>query len=237
MKVMGDRAPSDALRLYREFGVLDVWYPELAEGAEEDPRSELDLGAVDAIVPKRPLLRVARWLAPIAGDGEERAEAAGELLERLKFSNRARDRVAALLRHYGRLPAPTDSDAQIRTWLAEVGRDRVRDLFRLHAATARAHGAEERARLLVHLWRRVHRELLAGTPLDVTDLAVDGRDLLQLGVQEGPFVGILLDELHAQVLENPELHDRESLIELAEELIEMGHLRGPERAGAEEDGG
>lgn len=237
MKVMADREPSDALRLYREFGVLEVWYPELAEAAAGDPRSELHLGAVDAIIPERPLLRVTRWLVPVAEAGEERGERSEGLLERLKFSNRARDRVVALLRHYGRLPAPTDSDAQIRTWLAEVGRERVRDLFRLHLATVRAHGAEERARMVVHLWRRVHGELLAGAPLDVTDLAVSGRDLLDLGVQEGPFVGILLDELHAQVLENPGLNDRESLVELAEELIEAGRLRGPEAVGeGREDG-
>lgn len=239
MKVMGDRAPSVALRLYGEFGVLEVWYPELTGGEDDDPRRELDLGAVDAIIRERPLLRVARWLVPVADDGDERAERGEEIMERLKFSNRARERVVALLRHYDRLPAPTDSDAQVRTWLVEIGEGRVRDLFRLHVATVRAHGAEERARLLVHLWRRVHDELLARPPLDVTDLAVSGRDLLERGVQEGPFVGILLDELHAQVLENPGLNNREDLMELADELIEAGRLRGPEPAGeaGEADGG
>ena len=234
MKVMGDRRPSEALRLYREFGILAVWYPELEREEGSDPRRELHLGAVDAIIPERPLLRVARWLVPVGEEPEERAEAGEEVMERLKFSNRARERVVALLEHYGRLPAPTDSDAQVRTWLAEVGRDRVRDLFRMQVATVRAHGADERARLVAHLWRRVHAELLASPPLDVTDLAVNGRDLLEAGVEEGPFVGILLDELHAQVLENPGLNNREDLMELAEELIEAGHLRGPDAAAADD---
>lgn len=236
MKVMGDRTPSNALRLYREFGVLPVWYPELEGEDGDDPRRELHLGAVDAIIRERPLLRVARWLVPVADEGDERAERADALLERLKFSNRARERVVALLRHYDRLPAPTDSDAQLRTWLVEIGEGRVRDLFRLHVATVRAHGADERARLLVHLWRRVHEELLARPPLDVTDLAVSGRDLLARGVKEGPFVGILLDELHAQVLENPGLNNRDDLMELADELIEAGHLRGAEPAPEGTDG-
>ena len=88
--------------------------------------------------------------------------------------------------------------------------------------------------MLVHLWRRVHDELLSGAPLDVTDLAVSGGDLLELGVEEGPFVGLLLDELHAQVLENPELNNREDLLELADELMEIGALSGP--AEADEEG-
>lgn len=233
VKVLSDREPSAALRLYHEHGVLDVWYPEVRRAAGEDPRWELDLGAVDAVAPTRPLVRLARWLVPVAADGEEREARGRELLERLKFSNRATERVAGLLRHYDRLPSPTDSDAQLRTWLSEVGAGRVRDLFRLHLAGVRTAGAGERGRMLVHLWRRVHAELLSGTPLDVTDLAVSGRDLLALGVEEGPYVGLLLDELHAQVLENPGLNNRDDLLELAEELMEVGALGGPAEAGEE----
>jgi tRNA nucleotidyltransferase/poly(A) polymerase len=226
VKVLGDRHPSDALRLYREFGLLEVWYPEVAEAAGAAGRWELNLGAVDAVSRRRPLVRLARWLVPVSDDGDEREEAGRELMERLKFSNAATDRVAALLEHYDRIPGPMDSDAQIRTWLSEVGRDHVRDLVRLHIAGVRAAGGAggERGRMLTYLWRRVHGELLAGLPLDVTDLAVSGRDLMELGVEEGPAVGLLLDELHAQALENPDLNHREELLELAEELVETGVL-------------
>ena len=232
MKVLADRRPSDALRLYREHGVLDVWYPELHAAASGGARWEMNLGAVDAVSRRRPLVRLTRWLLPLAGQGEgdERAERGRELMDRLKFSNAATDRVAALLEHYDRIPGPMDSDAQVRTWLAEVGRSHVRDLFRLHIAGVRAAGAAggERGRMLTFLWRRVHQEMLSGLPLDVTDLAVNGRDLMELGVREGPYVGLLLNELHAQVLENPELNDREDLLELAGELMEVGALGGPE---------
>lgn len=231
-KVLDDHRPSDALRLYGEFGVWEVWYPELAEAAG-GPRWELQLGAVEALPATRPLVRLARLLVPLAEDGEERAERARELMERLKYSKAATERVATLLRHYDRLPTPVDSDAQLRTWMAEVGEEHVRDLFRLHVAGVRAAGAEERGRALVHVWRRVHDQLLDDPPLEVGDLAVDGSDLLELGVEEGPMVGFLLDELHAQVLENPELNDREELLELAEELRELGQLGGPAEPGQE----
>lgn len=226
MKVLSDRRPSDALRLYREYGVLEVWYPRLDQAAGEDPRWELNLAAVDSIPRARTLLRLTRWLVPLSDDGGTRAERGRELCRRLKFSNAVRDRVSTLLEQLDRIPGPTDSDARIRSWLSEVGEEHVRDLFRLHFAGIRAARARERGRMLVHVWRRVHRELLSGSPLDVTDLALTGRDLMELGVEEGPYVGLLLDELHAQVLENPELNNREDLLEVAEELIDLGHLEG-----------
>ncbi|MEE9579185.1 MAG: hypothetical protein V3W24_06375, partial [Gemmatimonadota bacterium] len=88
---------------------------------------------------------------------------------------------------------------------------------------------------------------LAGPPLRVTDLAIGGGDLLALGVKQGPLVGLLLDELHARVLEDPELNDPGVLTEMARELIEvggLGELRPPddspddgrEQAGGEEAG-
>ncbi len=234
MKVLADDEPSDALRLYHRYGVLAVWYPEVERVADSDPRWELDLGAVDAVARTRGIVRLARWLVPVGEDADERTERAGAILERLKFSNDATDRVTALLRHYETLPTPMDSDARIRAWLSEVGGERVRDLFRVHIAGARVKAAGERARMLVHVWRRVHGELLAGPPLDVTDLAVNGRDLMEAGVEEGPKIGLLLRELHAQVLENPGLNDRETLLRLVEELVDAGVLEGPAAPDLEE---
>ena len=44
------------------------------------------------------------------------------------------------------------------------------------------------------------------------------------GVVILPVIGLILDELHARVLEDPELNHPEVLIGLARELIEMGGL-------------
>jgi len=48
-----------------------------------------------------------------------------------------------------------------------------------------------------------------------------------LGVKQGPLVGLLLDELHARVLEDPELNDLDALAEMARELIDIGGLGEP----------
>ena len=224
VKVLADDTPSTALRLYADFALAPIWYPEL-EAAVADPRFELELAAVDAIPARRSLLRLARLLAA-AGIGETGRAAAVSVLERLRFSRQDTQTVADLVEHLATPVSPTDSDAQIRGWLAEVGAKRARDLFRLHFATARARGADEQVRFACAAWRRVHDALATAPPLRLSDLAVSGDDLIELGVQQGPSVGILLDELHALVLENPEDNRRDALLEQARELIRIGSLGG-----------
>lgn len=240
-KVLAAPYPSAALRLYGEFGLLEIWYPELA-AARDEPGWELDLAAVDRVSETTPLLRLTRWLLaaftsvsatePGGGadveDGEVRAALGRAVLERLRFSNADARTVTHLLAHYQPLVGPLDSAAQIRTWLSEVGIGRARDLFELHLAYARATNAAETERYLRHARDRVEDEVRAGPPLRIADLAIGGEELLAMGVEQGPAVGILLEELHARVLEDPELNDPARLAELAAELIEIASLRAGE---------
>jgi transposase-like protein len=146
------------------------------------------------------------------------------MLKRLKFSGAEQRRVLHLYQHFLPFISPVDSSAHIREWLSEIGPGTERDLFRLHFASARAARAEDAMRALVFVWRRAHEERLSGAPIERADLAVDGNDVLSLGMPRGPLVGLLLEELHALVLEDPELNTRDELLEKARELIDMAGL-------------
>lgn len=225
-KIFTGPRPSEALRLYRDTGVLGIWYPEIDARADTDAW-DAALEAIDQLHEGRPLLRLARLLMIVPGAGEDPdpGEAAVEkVVERLKLSNADRRRIFELRRHFLPFVNPLDSSAHIREWLSEVGPGGERDLFRLHFAAARASGDEQAAGALVHTWRRVHEERLGDAPIDRSELAVDGQDILELGVAQGPVVGLLLDELHAQVLEDPALNEREALLGIARELIDMASL-------------
>jgi hypothetical protein len=64
--------------------------------------------------------------------------------------------------------------------------------------------------------RRLEKVLAAKRALTLRDLAVDGRDIMQaLGLSPGPQIGVLLSQLLESVLEDPELNDRERLLEIA----------------------
>lgn len=199
--------------------------PEIAGLAEDRPAWRQHLATVDEVGGPRPILRLARLLAPVAEDGDARAEIADRLLERLRFSNAERRRVSRLARAFLPFVGPMDSAASIRAWLSDVG-DAWRDLVRLHIAGSRAARETRQRDYMVAAWRRIHGVVLDGPPLALADLRIDGADVLRLGVAPGPIVGLLLEELLEQVLEDPDRNDRETLLSEAKRLVEIGALAG-----------
>jgi len=59
------------------------------------------------------------------------------------------------------------------------------------------------------------REILQEKPpVSLKDLAVNGKDLIELGYQEGKGIGQVLKELLNLVLEKPELNQKEKLLKI-----------------------
>jgi len=226
MKSLSGERAGEVLRLYADVGALGRWLPELAAVARSDPRWETTLSAVDELPATRSFLRLVRLLLALPREDGTAGEPVAEIMERLKFSRAEIRRATSLWNRYLPLLSPVDSSASVREWLSEVGREDARDLFRLHFALARASGATESERALIHTWRRVHSELASGAPIALSDLAVDGNDLMELGLPRGPLVGLMLEELHAQVIEDPSRNERQTLLDEARELIELGALDG-----------
>ena len=56
-------------------------------------------------------------------------------------------------------------------------------------------------------------------PYRLGDLAVDGRDLLELGYGEGPTLGAELARLLDVVIDDPTANERATLLELAREAL------------------
>jgi tRNA nucleotidyltransferase (CCA-adding enzyme) len=223
LKVLSAEVPSRSLGMYAAFGALEAWYPEIAPTGSGHGWDQA-LEAIDALKPHRTFLRVVRLLLCAGGDEDEVAERAEALLRRLKFSNAEIGRAVHLVAHYQPLVHPADGSASIREWLYTVETEFSRDLFRLHFAAARSAGSDDGQRALVYTWGRVHGEIVERSPVTVGQLAVDGTDLLALGLPSGPLIGLMLEELLAQVMEAPERNDRDLLLESARELIELGGL-------------
>ena len=223
LKVMADPKPSAALDLYAACGALGHWYPELVGLAADGDAWRSALGAVDAAPAQAANVRLASLLVCVSETPEGRADTAESLLSRLKFSNADRRYVQRLARLYLPFVGVLDSAAEHRRWLAAVG-DAWEDLFELHSAAARAAG-ETRAERYLEATRERVREERAGDPvLDLAALAVKGDDILALGMSPGPLVRLLLEELLEQVIEDPARNDRETLLEEARRLIEIGSL-------------
>ena len=225
LKVLSlDARPSTSLSLYADSGVLAELMPELAaqvgtprEGAPVDDWGYA-LRVADALTRRRPLLRLAALLQATS------ARAAAQLLVRLRFANAQSDAVGALVRAGGGPPPSTATPADLRRWLSRVGPGRLTDLARIWCAQERVERALGVARPLDAAagWRTLRAELRTGPALAVTDLAVDGNDLIRSGLKPGPRFGRILETLLERVLEDPTLNDRDRLMAMAAELAEAG---------------
>lgn len=230
-------APSRALRLLEELGMLAVILPELAAlrgvpQAKRVPGDALDhtLAAVDAVpLGRRPEVRLAALLHDVGkatthdgghfiGHDTVGAELAAGILARLRVPGGRATAVVDAVRHHMYAYDASWTDAAVRRFirrLADVDREL---LFALRRADDEASGVgEEGARAQAELEQRMAAEL-ARLPdlLAHRRLAIDGHDLQQeLGIEPGPRVGELLDRLAEAVLDDPNLNDRGELLRLA----------------------
>ena len=67
---------------------------------------------------------------------------------------------------------------------------------------------------------RIATELAAEAVLDRSGLVIDGSDLMtELGLEQGPLLGRILDELVERVIADPAANDRPTLLLLAQAML------------------
>ncbi len=236
--------PSTALRLWRDWGLLDYFVPELARcvGVSQEggwhaydvfehllhtvdaipPRLELRLAALlhDVGKPARRSFIPERNRAIFYGHQNLGERLAKEILLRLHFSNEIAGRVARLVRFHMFSHAQTDKG--VRRFVRRVGADLLDDLFALRYADIEAQGTDRDETADRQYQQRVKRILDERPPLSTRDLAVDGKDVMEiLGLREGPRVGEALERLVEIVLDEPSKNTRDSLLKEIEDMREM----------------
>lgn len=214
LKVLGDDArPSVALQLYADSGVLGALHPELADRAE-DPDWRVRLDAVDHLPRGRPFLRLTALLHGLD------ARDAAQLLVRLRLSNARTDAVAHRVAAGG-LPDPGTPPAGVRRWLSSLGREHLDAVARVELARARVgSGADPQA--VVDAWRSVKAVVRRDPPLSVGDLALDGRDLIRMGLRPGPEFKRILGRLLDRVLDDPSANEASVLEDAVRRMVEPG---------------
>jgi putative nucleotidyltransferase with HDIG domain len=236
-KLLAAARPSIGLRLLASTGLLERVSPELAaqrgiaqNKVEGEDLWDHTLRTVDAAPAERPIVRLAALVHDIgkpetAADGhfyghdKVGAERARALLERLHYPRAVADRVVALVRLHMLGYQPSWSDTAVRRFIAKVGRDALEELFELGAADNFGSGRDRDGGGLGELRRRVSEQLAADIALDRGDLAIDGDDLMaELGLTPGPAIGRILDALLEQVMNDPALNDRPTLLLVARTL-------------------
>ena len=227
--------PSVALEWWRESGALAVLVPSIA-GAPAERFTALDLlerdqGTDPAGAKGATLNRLAMLFF---GDEPGEVERANKAL---KFSNLDSAWIVAMARARREVGEAIDAvlekavpePAQIRRWVAKIGRTRTDAFCQLNGALHLAREATPHPKtgavvpdlaLAARLdeFRRAAVEIAFRDPIELADLAVDGDDLRAAGVPAGPEMGRMLRLLLERVIDDPALNTTAALSGIAKTL-------------------
>lgn len=153
------------------------------------------------------------------GHPELGATKAKEILKRLKWDNDTIDRVTRLIRYHD--DRPPLSEKNVRRAMNRVGLEQFPGLFEVKRADVLAQGEYKRQEKLSYIdeYQKYYEQILEKNQcVSLKNLAVNGKDLIDLGMKPGKELGEVLQRLFELVLENPQENTRENLLEKAHKM-------------------
>ncbi|HTA21366.1 MAG TPA: HD domain-containing protein, partial [Polyangia bacterium] len=237
LKLLASPRPSVGLALMHRTGLLGEVLPELLEGvgcAQNRYHKHDVFGHTLAVVDATRGDAIVRLGALLHDVGKPRARqpregAPGEysffkheyvgkdmadaICRRLKLSTADRARVVAMVEHHMFFYTPDWTDGTVRRFVKRVGADTLGALFALREGDVLGRGfGEDPERELGELKRRITEVAASDAALRVTDLAINGQDVMRVtGMPPGREIGVILERLLELVLDDPSLNTREKL--------------------------
>lgn len=240
-KIILSSKPQTALNAMRETGLLKLFIPELeacvgveqkgyhlfdvwthsvlacAYAASQDMSFNVRLAALLHDTGKPSCARIdENGVRTFYNHEKESAKLARSILSRLRFPNAVIDNVVHLIKEHMFHYEEEWGDAAVRRFIIRVGDENLPALFDLRAADkAGTAGIAPDPRMLEPFLRRIEAVKAKSAALSLKDLAINGRDLIDIGAPAGKRLGIILNQLLEAVLEDPALNTREKLSEIA----------------------
>ena len=230
------------LRMAYELGITQVILPEfdvMMQPTQETPHhcysvGEHTLRAVELVRAEK-ALRLTMLLHDVAKpkmktvDDKGRAhfkkhdlegtQMAKAILRRLKFDNDTINKVTKLVAYHDyRMEA---EPRLVRRAMNRIGEDLFAEYLEVRMADTLAQSAYQREEKLQNLQdiRSCYEEIIENKQcVSLKELAVTGSDLIADGMMPGKEIGHVLQLLLEQVLEKPELNDKETLLRLRKEM-------------------
>ncbi len=242
-KLLTSKHP-ERLRTAYELGVTKIVLPEFDDMMETQQNNKHHMYSVGEhtlrVVQEVPPTETMRWAALLhdvakpackitdeTGDhfyehnvkGMDMAE---EILQRLKFDNVTIARVKRLVlwHDYGMGKAP--SLRSFRKSLSKMGADLFEDYTYIKRADMLAQSEymrQEKIENLETLKEHYKTIMEQQQCLSLKDLAIGGKDLIDMGMKPGKDMGVMLQYLLDNVLEEPERNTRDALCELVKQKI------------------
>lgn len=249
MRILESGYPADGILILRNSGLLALVLPELEKAfgiPQQSPKRHhiYDVGThlVQSLThcpSTDPLVRFTALLhdigKPVVFRKDETTglitfynhEIVGagitkNILSRLNFSKKDRDKITTLVRWHQFTVDENQTDATLRRFIKRVGKENLKDMLDVRIGDRLGGGAQEtswRLRLFIKRLEEVQKQ-----PFTVSDLKIDGHDVMQVyQIGPGPLVGHVLNELFNEVVLDKIANEHTSLMK---RLAEM-HARNP----------
>lgn len=144
-----------------------------------------------------------------------------DIMKRLKLDNDTIDNVKPLIRWHDYRPALTYP--RVRRLIVNVGVDRMEMYLKVRIAdilSQSEYKRDEKIEYLTELEKKYRQIVSDKDCLQIKDLKVSGKDLIELGFSAGPALGDTLKALLDDVLDTPKHNDREYLIDKSKKILE-----------------
>ena len=153
---------------------------------------------------------------------EKSAEIAAKLMDILKFSTEQKCKIIKFVRLHD-IDLAECNVSTFKKYLAEIGIEDFLDFIKLRVADASAHQLYKDTKHVIDatsiIYDRYSKVIKEKQPLYVTDLAVDGNDMKELGF-EGKRIGEVLNYLLKKTYSHPSYNNREQLLAIAKRYLE-----------------
>ncbi|MBO4320590.1 MAG: HD domain-containing protein, partial [Treponema sp.] len=147
-----------------------------------------------------------------------------QIMTRLKFPNETINSVCHLVREHMFHYEKVWSDSSVRRFIIRIGYENFDDLIELRKADIYGmhkiplEEGSPSFMLLAELRTRIEKCRNEKSAMSIKDLAVNGNDLLSLGIPSGKAMGAILKELFETVTDSPDMNSREKLLECAKKI-------------------
>lgn len=142
-----------------------------------------------------------------------------QILKRMKYDNDTINKVLTLIKYHD---YTLKSRSSIKKMLNKIGQSLLRDLIRVQWSDILAQNPVYAKERLINLFsvEKILLDIIKEKEcFSIKDLAVNGKDLIELGYRQGKEIGYILNQLLQMVIENNSINEREKLIKIIKEKM------------------
>lgn len=244
LKILATPKYYDGVVLLDEIGMLDIIFPELLKGkgvsqARPGRHHTTDVFTHNLLSLKEcpsedPIVRLAALLhdagKPYVESKDDEgfvifynhevvgAKIAKEIAERLRLSNKQKEKIYTLIRWHMFTVDEHITDSAIRRFIRRVGVENVRDMIDLRIGDRLGGGTQTaESWRLKNFKERLEEQL--HPPFSINDMAIDGNDVMrEINIPPGKKVGEILQTLFAEVDEDLSRNNKEYLLQRLHEI-------------------